>query len=170
MATDLAASRAGSWAYPAVLRRAAAVPAWVWLCGIVAGSFVGRLIAAAGRVVPYYLPDEYMYPSLARSFAEHGRPMIRGIGVHFPALLEPLVTAPIWLVTKDPNTAWRLTQGLHAFVVSLAAVPAYLLARRVGIDRGFALAIAAIAVAIPDTVYASSMRPSASACPCSTPS
>jgi hypothetical protein len=157
VAVDLAASRPEPAANPAVLRRVAAVPAWIWLAGIVGASLGGRLIAAAGRIVPYYLPDEYIYPSLARSFAEHGRPMIRGVGVHFPALLEPLVTAPIWLITKDPHTAWRLTQGLHAFVVSLAALPAYLLARKVGLDRGFALAVAALAVAIPDTVYASSM-------------
>src|SRR5579864_1057172 len=157
VAVDLAASRAGSWASLAVLKRAAAVPAWVWLAGIVTASFAGRLVAAAGRIVPYYLPDEYIYPSLARSFAEHGRPLIRGAGVHFPALLEPLVTAPVWLLTKDPHTAWRLTQGIHAFVVSLAALPAFLLARRVGLGRAFALGIAAIAVAIPDTVYAASM-------------
>ncbi len=157
MAVDLALRRSET-GRPLLLRRAAAaVPTWVWLSGLVAASFAGRLVAAAARVVPYYLPDEYIYPSLARSFAEHARPMIRGVGVHFPALLEPLVTAPIWLVTKDPQTAWRLTQGLHAFLVSLAAIPAFLLARRVGLGPGFALGIAAIAVVIPDTVYASSM-------------
>jgi hypothetical protein len=130
---------------------------WFWLAGIVVLSFGGRLLAAAGRIVPYYLPDEYIYPSLARGFAEHGRPLIRGVGVHFPALLEPLVTTPIWLLTKDPHAAWRLTQGLHALVVSFAAIPAYLLARRVGLAPAFSLAVGALAVAIPDAVYASSM-------------
>src|SRR5438445_232634 len=38
-----------------------------------AASFGGRLIAALGRAAPYYLPDEYIYPSLARSFAEPRR-------------------------------------------------------------------------------------------------
>ena len=60
---------------------------------------------------PHYLPDEYIYPSLARSLAEHGRPMIRGVGVHFPGLLDPLVTAPVWLVTNDPVAAYRLDAG-----------------------------------------------------------
>ena len=159
MAVDVALSPADSELAPrpVVLRRAAAVPAWVWLAGIVAASFGGRLLAAVGRVVPYYLPDEYIYPSLARGFADYGRPMIRGVGVHFPALIEPLVTAPVWLVTDDPQTAWRLTQGIHALVFSLAAVPAYLLARRVGLARPLALATAALAVAVPDGVYAGSM-------------
>src|SRR5213593_2369150 len=109
MAVDAVASRADREHSPA-FARVAAVPAWVWLAGIMAASFGGRLIAAGGRLAPYYLPDEYIYPSLARSFAEHGRPLIRGVGVHFPALLDPLVTAPVWLVTKNPETAWRLTQ------------------------------------------------------------
>ncbi|MFY9578785.1 MAG: hypothetical protein WAQ33_05625, partial [Gaiellaceae bacterium] len=159
MAVDVAAPHAESEAVPSplVLQRAAAVPAWVWLTGIVVASFGGRLLAALGRVAPFYLPDEYIYPSLARGFAEHGRPLIRGVGVHFPALLEPLVTAPVWLLTKDPQTAWRLTQSMHALEVSLAAVPAYLLARRVGLERWLALGVAALAVAVPDAVYAGSM-------------
>jgi hypothetical protein len=134
-----------------------ALPAWLWLSGIVCASFFGRLIAAAGRPVPHYLPDEYIYPSLARSFAEHGRPMIRGVDVHFPALLDPLLTAPIWLVTNDPVRAYALTQGLHAAFVSLAAIPAYLLCKRLGLARWLALGVAALAVAVPDGVYASSM-------------
>lgn len=140
-----------------VFARVAAVPAWAWLAGIVAASFGGRLIAAAGRPAPHYLPDEYIYPTLARSFAEHGRPLIRGVGVHFPALLDPIVTAPVWLVTSDPITAYRITQGLHAVFISLAAIPAYLLCKRLGLPRWLALGVAAIAVAVPDGVYASSM-------------
>jgi hypothetical protein len=159
VAVDVAAPHAESEVAPSpfLLQRAAAVPAWVWLTGIVVASFGGRLLAAVGRVAPFYLPDEYIYPSLARGFAEHGRPLIRGVGVHFPALLEPLATAPIWLLTKDPQTAWRLTQSMHALEVSLAAVPAYLLARRVGLERWLALGVAALAVAVPDAVYAGSM-------------
>jgi hypothetical protein len=156
VAVEVAASRTdreGSNAFA----RFAAVPAWVWLAGIVVASFGGRLIAAAGRLAPHYLPDEYIYPSLARSFAEHGRPLIRGVGVHFPALLDPLATAPVWLVTSDPVTAYRLTQGLHAAFISLAAIPAYLLCKRLGLPRWLALGVGAIAVAVPDGVYASSM-------------
>jgi len=115
------------------------VPAWVWLAGIIVASFAGRLFAAVARLTPYYLPDEYIYPSLARSIAEHGRPLIRGVGVHFPALLDPIVTAPVWLVTDDPTTAFRLTQGIHAVLFSLAAIPAYLICRRLGLAKGRAL-------------------------------
>jgi hypothetical protein len=134
-----------------------AIPAWLWVSGIVTASFFGRLIAAGGRPVPHYLPDEYIYPSLARSVAEHGRPLIRGVGVHFPALLDPLLTAPVWLATSDPVRAYELTQGIHAAFVSLAAIPAYLLCKRLRLSTWLAVAIAALAVAVPDGVYASSM-------------
>lgn len=156
MAVEVAAAGADREA-PAAFARLAAVPAWVWLAGIMAASFGGRLIAAAGRLAPYYLPDEYIYPSLARSFAEHGRPLIRGVGVHFPALLDPIVTAPVWLVTDDPVTAFRLTQGLHAAFISLAVIPAYLLCKRLALPQWLALTVAAFAVAVPDGVYASGM-------------
>src|SRR5262249_40006543 len=97
VAVDVAAPHAETELVPAPLavRRTAAVPTWVWLAGIVVASFGGRLLAALGRVTPYYLPDEDIYPSLARGFAAQGRPLIRGAGVPFPALLEPIVTAPV---------------------------------------------------------------------------
>jgi hypothetical protein len=142
---------------PRAFARVAAVPAWVWVAGIVVASFGGRLFAAVARLTPYYLPDEYIYPSLARSLAEHGRPLIRGAGVHFPALLDPIVTAPVWLVSHDPVTAFRLTQGIHAVFFSLAAIPAYLLCRRLGLARWLGIAVAALTVAVPDGVYSSTM-------------
>src|SRR5919202_6206775 len=62
--------------------------------------------------------------------------------------------APFWL-SGDPLLAYRLTQGLNALAMSLAAVPAYLLARRLGLGRQLALGVAAVAVASPDLLYAS---------------
>jgi hypothetical protein len=142
---------------PRALARVAAVPGWVWVSGIMLASFAGRFLAAASRPAPYYLPDEYIYPSLARSFAEHGRPLIRGAGAHFPALLDPIVTAPVWFFTNDTVTAFRLTQGVHALLFSLAAIPAYLLCRRLGLSLWIAVAVAALTVAVPDGVYSSTM-------------
>ena len=159
VAVDVASSRADPHvpSAPRAFARVAAVPGWVWVSGIMLASFAGRFLAAASRPAPYYLPDEYIYPSLARSFAEHGRPLIRGAGAHFPALLDPIVTAPVWLFTNDTVTAFRLTQGVHALLFSLAAIPAYLLCRRLGLSLWIAVAVAALTVAVPDGVYSSTM-------------
>ena len=152
MALDVAAPAAER---PGLLGvRIAAIPARLGLPAIVLASFLLRLVAAFAHSTPLYFPDEYIYGSLARSLATSGRLAIRGTSAHFPALLEPLLAAPFWLF-GDPVLAYRLTQGLNALAVSLAAVPVYLLARRLGLGSGLGLGAAALAVACPDLLYAS---------------
>jgi hypothetical protein len=131
---------------------APAVPAAVVLAGLVVGSWALRTLLAIAHDVPVYLPDEYVYAELARSIAETGRPLIRGELAHFPGLLQPLLAAPFWL-TGDPDLAFRATQALHALAMSLAAVPAYLTARTLGLYQSVALGTAAVAVAAPGLVY-----------------
>ena len=155
MALDVAAPVAERPALAAA--RVAAIPARIGLPAIVLTSFVLRLAAAFAHATPLYFPDEYIYGGLARSLATSGRLAIRGSSAHFPALLEPLLTAPFWLF-GDPLLAYRLTQGLNALAMSLAAVPVYLLARRLGLGSGLALGAAALAVACPDLLDASFVR------------
>jgi hypothetical protein len=69
-------------------------------------------------------------------------------------LLAPLLAAP-WQAIASPVDAYRLTQLENALLMSLAAVPVYLLARRLSLSQRYALACAAFAVLIPDLVYAS---------------
>jgi hypothetical protein len=124
------------------------------LAGLVAASFVARFLVALGRPTPNLFPDEYTYAQLGRSIASFGRPVVRGQLYHFPALLQPILTAPAWLV-GDPSVSYRLIQALGALAMSLAAVPVFLLARRLGLGRGIALGAAALAVLVPDLLYSS---------------
>jgi hypothetical protein len=124
------------------------------LGGIVALSFLFRLVAGWLRATPVYFADEYIYAELGRSIAETGRPMIRGTAAHFPALLHPILTAPAWLF-EDVEVSFRLVQVIGAFAMSLAAVPVFLLCRRLGLAAGWSLALAFFAVAVPDLLYAS---------------
>ena len=98
--------------------------------------------------MPALFPDEYIYASIGRSIADSGRPLIRGGSAHFPALLQPIVTAPAWLV-GDVGLAFRLVQAIGALAMSLAAVPVFLLARRLGLSSRVSLALAAFAVLGP---------------------
>ena len=154
MAIDLSAPRTEELRLPLGLARISAVPARVVLASIVGASFAVRFVVALGHATPLYFPDEYIYASLARSLAEHGRPLIRTSPAHFPALLEPLAAAPFWLF-HDPMLAYRLTQAENALVMSLAAIPVYLLSRRLGLGAGLALVAAALTVASPDLFFAS---------------
>ena len=139
---------------PEGLARAAAVPARLLLAGLVAVSFGLRFAAALVHTTPLYFPDEYIYGTIARSLAESGRPLIRGHSAHFPAMLEPLLAAPFWL-SHDPTVAYRLTQAENALAMSIAAVPVYLLTRRLGAGTWMALAAAALTLASPDLFFAS---------------
>jgi hypothetical protein len=124
------------------------------LSGLVAVSFVVRTALAWLRSVPALFPDEYIYSSIGRSIAESGRPLIRGGSAHFPALLQPIVTAPAWLI-GDVDTAFRVVQAIGALAMSLSAIPVYLIARRLGLSPRISLALAAFTLLVPDLLYAS---------------
>lgn len=118
----------------------------------IAASVIGRTLAAWSRATPIYFPDEYIYSEVGRSIAEHGRPMVRGGSAHFPALLQPLLTAPAWFF-DDVATSYRTIQLINVVVMSLGAVAVFWLARRLGIGQWLAVALAAFTLAIPDMNY-----------------
>jgi hypothetical protein len=126
----------------------------VGLTIVVVCSFAVRIVAAAAHPAPRYFPDEYIYTSIARALGSGHAPAVRGAPAHFPALLAPLFAAPLQALFS-PEAAYRLTQAENAFAMSVAAVPVYLLARRLSLSTRHALACAIFAVAIPDLVYAS---------------
>ena len=105
------------------------------------------------HATPNYFPDEYLYAALGRSFGSFDGATIRGGAAHFPALLEPLLAAPVWHI-GSVETAYRLVQVVHAAAFTLAAIPVYSIARRVGVGGKAALAVAAGALLIPDALYA----------------
>ena len=124
------------------------------LAALVCGSFLIRTAVAWLRSTPAFFPDEYIYTAIGRSLADSGRPMVRGGPAHFPALLQPILTAPAWLI-GDVGTAFRAIQAIEALAMSLAAVPVYILALRLGLSRRLALALAALALLVPDLLYTS---------------
>jgi len=154
VAIDFSAPRTDELRLPFGLSWISAIPARFVLAGIVSASFLVRLTVALAHATPLYFPDEYIYASIARSLAEHGRPLIRHSPAHFPALLEPLLAAPFWLF-HDPALAYRLTQAENALAMSLAAIPVYLLSKKLGLGTGLSLVAAALAVASPNLFFVS---------------
>jgi hypothetical protein len=137
-------------------RRAAVLDrALAWklaLGGLFVVSIVARTWAGWQHVTPFYFPDESTYASLSRSLAAGHLPSVRGHVAHFPSLLEPLLTAPAWWF-GSLETGYRITQAIGAFAISTTALLVWWGARRLGAQRGPALAAAALAVAIPDVGY-----------------
>jgi len=140
---------------PLALERSAVTPLRL-LAGLVGLSFAIRVALGLLRATPVYFGDEYLYSSIARSIAESGRPLVRGGPAHFPALLQPIVTAPAWLL-GDVGASYHVAQMLGALAMSLAALPVFWLARRLGLSGWAALGAAAYALVLPDLVYATWM-------------
>jgi len=131
--------------------RARRVPAWAWLAGIVVASILFRWWYGRGMVAPFIMVDELIYSDLARSLAAGHGLEVRG-EPYLVSLIYPLLLAPVYAVFDSLPDAYAAVKVVNAIVMSLAAVPAYLLARRV-LPTGLSLFAALFAVAVPSMVY-----------------
>jgi dolichyl-phosphate-mannose-protein mannosyltransferase len=136
--------------------RARAVPVWAWLVGIVALSTGIRYAFTRQAVAPWIMVDELIYSELAKSFAATGHFLVRDHSTGSYGYVYPILIAPAWAAFKAVPDAYAAAKGINALVMSLAAVPAYFLARRV-LDTWWSLLAAALAVAIPSMVYTSTL-------------
>ena len=128
------------------------IPVWGWLVGLVVLSTGIRYVFTREAVAPWIMVDELIYSELAKSFAAGGDFLVRGQHTGWYGYVYPVLISPAWAAFKAVPDAYAAAKGINALVMSLAAVPAYFLARRV-LDKWWALAAAALAVAIPSMVY-----------------
>ena len=98
------------------------------------------------------LPDELVYSDLARSIAEGGRPAVRDVPVFGWGEVYPAVISPVWALVEDRYVAYHVTLALNAVLMSLAAIPAYFLAR-LFVSRGSSLLVATMTVVVPSLSY-----------------
>ena len=131
----------------------AAVPAWLWLGAIILTSAGIRLALAKPHPAPWVFPDEVIYANLAESVASTGSfalresPGLQGYGPGYP-----LVIAPAYAVFDNLAHAYAAAKAINALVMSLAAIPVYLIARRL-VSVWLALVAATLALAIPSFLY-----------------
>lgn len=124
--------------------------------GTVAGQ-LGALVALSTAVwsaigatmaAPWVVPDEIIYSDLAKSIAAGHLPAIRGVTTFGYGVGYPLLIAPAWALTASTHVAYAVALGLNALLMSSAAVPSYLLARRF-VSHGTALLVASLSVLVP---------------------
>ena len=135
------------------LDRVRAVPAWVWVGGLVVVSAGIRYALARRIVAPWIMVDELVYSELAKSFADSGRFLLRGEHTAAYGLVYPAVLSPAWAAFSRIPQAYAAAKVINSVVVSLAAVPAYLLARRV-LSRPYAVGAAVLAMSVPTLLFA----------------
>ncbi|HEY6113195.1 MAG TPA: glycosyltransferase family 39 protein, partial [Gaiellaceae bacterium] len=128
------------------------VPSWAWLAAIVAGSTIVRAILARDLVAPFIMVDEIIWSEVARGIADAGEPLLRDQPDPGYSLVYPLLISPAYALFESLPEAYAGVKTVNALLMSLAAVPAFFLARRVVRD-GLALLAALMSVAIPSMAY-----------------
>src|SRR5262245_28341480 len=102
----------------------------ILLAAVVAASFAVWALVGSFVSSPWIYADELIYSDLARSIAAGGPPSVRGATTYAYGLGYPLVVSPAWVLFRNLDHAYAAARVLNALVMSLAAVPAYFLARR----------------------------------------
>jgi hypothetical protein len=134
-------------------RYAAAVPVWAWLGVFIGVSTIARAAVAKGHRAPFIFDDELIYSKLASSFANTGHFAVRSVnGLFGYAPGYPLLISPAYFVFDNGAHAYTAAKGINALLMSLAAVPAYLIGRRL-VSPWLALAGAVLALALPSVEY-----------------
>src|SRR5262245_5717382 len=145
-------SREQAWpATAAVPSRAYGGAAAIALAGVVVVAITVRVVLGQRIVTPWIMVDEYLYSELAKSFAEHGRFLVRGGSFGDFGKVYPALISPAWLWHSMPLT-YGIAKGINAAAMSLAAVPVYLWARRL-LTPVLALVTAALVLLLPAFVY-----------------
>ena len=127
------------------------VPTWILLASLYAVSVVVQLALGLRVVSPWIMVDELVYSDMARSFAATGHFLIRGAHGNY-GFVYPLLISPAYAIFGSIAEAYRWVRVIDALVMSSVVLPAYLLARRV-VKPHYALAAAALTVAVPSMVY-----------------
>jgi hypothetical protein len=99
----------------------------------------------------WILPDELTYGLLARSFGTTGHFAIRGVDTLAYPIGYPFLIAAAF-AHGAPVAAYDAAKWINSLLMSLAAVPAYLIARRL-LPRWHSLLAAALTLLIPSMAY-----------------
>ena len=128
------------------------VPAWAWLAVIVGGSIGFRAWLGSRMPAPFIFTDELTYQENARSLAAGAGIQVRDEAFGVVSVLYPLLLAPAYLLFDSLPDAYAAARTINAVVMSLAAIPVYLIARRL-LPAGLSLLAALLAVALPSLAY-----------------
>jgi hypothetical protein len=123
-----------------------------WLVLLVGLSTAVRGAIGIRVPSPWILPDEVVYSELAKSIAAGHRPAVRGVPVFGWGEVYPTLIAPAWALVHDPVHGYHAALLISALVMSLAAVPAYLLAR-LFVSRRASFLVAVMTVLVPSMTY-----------------
>jgi hypothetical protein len=122
--------------------------------GAIVGLAAGAWFAVArSSHLPSVFGDELVYSGLGKGVARGEGLSLAGTATRGYGIVYPYAISPFYRLTPDGVAAYGWIKATNALAMSLTGVVAYLLARRV-VGRGWALAVAALTVAVPAMAYA----------------
>ena len=133
--------------------RLPSVPTEVALGAIVLAAAAFGILRGAGHHLPIVFGDELIYAGLAKGWALHGEPVLRGTVQVGYSTLYPLFAAPAYALGGTGASALAALKAMNAVAMALTAVPTYLFARR-ALPREWALGVAALSAFVPWIAYA----------------
>lgn len=117
---------------------------------VAAGVYAG---AAQLISTPRVHPDEHIYALAGASLADGEGLRLRGedygLGPAYPAVLAAVAS-----IAPDREVAYHLYKAANALLFALAAVPIFLVARRL-LQPWWSVGVAAMSIAIPSSMYVS---------------
>ena len=132
---------------------------WLVATALFALSFAVRLLLSfwSGPMVQIVYPDETRFFDIARSLAENGEILVRGIPASFQKILYPLLITPAFLVSGDQIAQMDIIRTINCLLVSSTVFPVLMLAKRLTPNRTVALAALLVTVTLPDMAYSATL-------------
>jgi len=122
-------------------------------------AFALRLLCGSrlGPIAIQYLPDEFRYLHLARSIAEGGPLLIRGLPADFQKILYPLMISPAFLLARDPVAQIKIIEAINCLLMASMMFPLALLVKKLTAQPAVLLMTLLFAAVLPDFIYAAAV-------------
>jgi hypothetical protein len=151
VAADADERREGATTTPEARSRASGRRPRLALGAVILLAVVVYSSAAQLVTTPRVHPDEHIYGGAGASLAEGEGLTLRGeeygLGPIYPVVLASVLT-----VAQDRETAYAFYKVMNALLFALAAVPIFLVARRL-LTPWWSFGVAALSIAIPSSMY-----------------
>ena len=122
-----------------------------------------RIWLAAQIPTPWIMSDELLYSEIAKNLAAGAWNEVRGEPSGLVSLLYPSVIAPAWLAPSVAS-AYAAAKVANVLVMSLAAIPVYLWARRL-VPTSWAIVATALVLMLPAFLYTGTLMTENAALP-----
>jgi len=118
-------------------------------------AFALRLLLGhwLGPILLNVYPDEFRYLHLAKSIAEGGPLLIRGLPASYQKILYPLLISPVFAIVRNSVAQVKIVEVINCLVMASTVFPTALLVKKLTPKPAVLLLTLAFVCALPDYIY-----------------